>query len=335
MSIFQKATKKKSKLRAALFGPSGSGKTFTSLRIATGLVAKSDNKKIAVGDTERGSASKYSDRFDFDVCELQNKTIAGYCQMIKAAAAEGYAVLILDSLSHGWQELLEQVEKLAQAKYRGNTWSAWSEGTPLQRELIDAILDFPGHVIATMRSKTEWTTAKQDNGKSAPVRVGLAPEQGKGIEYEFDLLLELTVDHVCNVLKDRTGKFQDQLIDKPGEEFGKSLADWLDDGAEAPPKPDPVPEQPKAPARELTDDEKFNHNIILIRKRIDKGRGALNKIQLEEAFCIVSGQAIPGKEGTTKLEDFTLEEVRAILANFDGLLDKAKELQNGPATPAA
>lgn len=235
---FQKATKKKAKLRAALFGPSGSGKTFTALRIATGL-----GGKIAFIDTERKSACKYSDRFAFDVCELDDKSIGGYCAAIVGAV--GFDVLVIDSLSHGWQELLEQVEKLAQAKFRGNTWSAWSEGTPLQRQLVDTILDFPGHVIATMRSKTEWTTAKQDNGKAAPVRVGLAPEQGKGIEYEFDLLLEITIDHVGNVLKDRTGKYQDKLIDKPGEDFGKSLADWLNEGEEVKPKPTPISEHAK------------------------------------------------------------------------------------------
>ena len=221
--MFKKATKKQCKLRAALFGPSGSGKTFSALRIASGM-----GGKIAVIDTERGSASKYSDRFDFDVCELLNKTIDGYCEAIKSA--NGYSILIIDSMSHGWQELLEQVEKISQSKFRGNTWSAWSEGTPLQRKLVDALLSFDGHIIATMRSKTEWTTSDGGNGKSKPVRVGLAPEQGKGIEYEFDLLLELSVDHVCNVLKDRTGKFQDKLIDEPGEEFGKQLNEWLNSG---------------------------------------------------------------------------------------------------------
>ena len=239
--MFKKATKKQAKLRAALFGPSGAGKTFTGLRIATGL-----GGKIAVIDTERKSASKYADMteedartrgllkpFEFDTCELDDKSIDGYCEAIQAASRD-YDILVIDSLSHGWQQLLERVEKLAQAKYKGNTWSAWSEGTPEQRQLVDAILDFPGHVIATMRSKTEWTTVQQSNGKSAPIRVGLAPEQGKGIEYEFDLLLELSVDHVCNVLKDRTGKFQDKLIDKPGEDFGKSLAEWLNNGERIP-----------------------------------------------------------------------------------------------------
>ena len=237
MSGFKRATKKAAKLRAAVFGPSGGGKTFTSLRAATGLAGEGGT--IAVIDTERGSASKYSDRFTFDVLELRDQTVAGYVAAIKEA--HGYDVLVVDSLSHGWQSLLEEVEKLAKAKYRGNTWSAWSEGTPLQRKLVAAILDFPGHVIATIRSKTEWTTVEDDRGRKSPQRVGLAPEQGKGIEYEFDLLIEISTDHIAHVIKDRTGRFQDKLIDKPGEEFGRELAAWLSDGepAQAGPAIDP------------------------------------------------------------------------------------------------
>ena len=234
---FKKATKAQANLHASVFGPSGAGKTFTSLRVGTGLAG---GRPIAVIDTERGSASKYADRFTFDVLELDDQSIDGYVAAIGEAAKGGYAVLIIDSLSHGWQSLLEEVEKLAKAKYRGNTWSAWSEGTPHQRRLVQAILNYPGHVIATMRSKTEWTTV-DNNGKKTPQRVGLAPEQGKGIEYEFDLLIEISTDHIANVIKDRTGKFQDKLIDKPGEEFGQQLAAWLSDGLPSPVASAPTP----------------------------------------------------------------------------------------------
>ena len=236
MAGFKKATKAQAKLRAAVFGPSGAGKTFSSLRIARGLAG--DGGRIAVIDTERGSASKYSDRFDFDVLELTDQSVAGYVEAIRLA--HGYEVLVIDSLSHGWQSLLEQVEKLAKAKYRGNTWSAWSEGTPLQRKLVGAILDFPGHVLATIRSKTEWTTVENDRGQKTPQRVGLAPEQGKGIEYEFDVLVEISTEHIAHVIKDRTGKFQDALIEKPGEDFGRSLASWLSEGEPAAAKATPA-----------------------------------------------------------------------------------------------
>lgn len=232
---FQKATKARAFLRAALYAVSGGGKTYSALAIATGL-----GGKIAVIDSERGSASKYADRFDFDVCELgADRTIEAYVKAIGDAASAGYGVLIIDSLSHAWQELLEEIDRLANTKHRGNTWAAWRDGTPKQRKLVDAILSYPGHVIATMRAKTEWESSKGDNGKIQPKKVGLAPEQGKGIEYEFDVLMSISAEHVAYVEKDRTGKFQDATIDKPGEDFGKKLAAWLNSGAE--------PKKPEAP----------------------------------------------------------------------------------------
>lgn len=224
---FRKAEKARAKLRAALFGPSGAGKTYSALAIATGL-----GEKIALIDSERGSAEKYADIFEFDVVDLEEKNVDEYVAYIKEAEKHGYDVLVIDSLTHAWQELLADIDKIAQAKYRGNTWSAWSEGTPKQKRLIDALLSYNGHIIATMRSKTEWTVDKNDKGKTTPTRVGLAPEQGKGIEYEFDLLAEISPEHIMNIIKDRTGKFQDKLIEKPGKDFGVMLKDWLNSGVD-------------------------------------------------------------------------------------------------------
>lgn len=224
--MFKKATKEQSKLRLALFGVSGGGKTYSALRLATGL-----GGSIALIDTEHGTASKYADRFDFDVCNLDKATINNVLMCIEKA--KGYDVLIIDSLTHAWLELLQEVEKVARAKFGGNTWSAWSEGTPKQMMLINAILDFPGHIIVTMRAETNWTTTVNDRGKVVPVRIGEAPKQGKSIEYEFDMLIQLSQDHMGLVLKDRTGKFQDQcfLIE---ESFGKQLNEWLKEGKSSP-----------------------------------------------------------------------------------------------------
>jgi hypothetical protein len=240
---FKKADKKASKLRCSIFGPSGAGKTYTSLRIANGF-KNSLNGKIAFIDSERGSASKYADRFDFDVLELERKTISDYIQAIKLAGENNYNILIIDSLSHAWQELIEDIDKLANIKYKGNTWRAWAEGTPKQRSLIDAIINYPGHVIATIRSKTEWEVGEDKKVR----RVGLSPEQGKGIEYEFDMLLEITVDHYATVIKDRTGKYQDKIIQMPDEKFGSELIDWLNSGSIVEiNKPEPTKSEPIKP----------------------------------------------------------------------------------------
>lgn len=230
MSIqFAKATKSQAKARVAIFGPAGAGKTMTALRIATGLAG--EKGRIAVLDTEHGSASKYADRFTFDTCKLgDSASVEVVAEGLQAAKEGGYDVVVVDSLSHSWQELLADVEKIAKAKYRGNTWSAWSEGTPKQQAMVKAILRAPFHLIATMRSKTAWLEEKDERtGRVKPVRVGLAPEAGKGIEYEFDLLMEMNPEHFATIIKDRTGKYQDALLEKPGEDFGRALAAWLSD----------------------------------------------------------------------------------------------------------
>ena len=156
-------------------------------------------EKIAFIDSESGSASKYADRFDFDVLEIGIKTIDIYIEAMRAAQDAGYEILIIDSMSHAWKELLEEVDKLTKAKFKGNNWSAWSEGTPKQRKFVDALLAYDGHVIATIRSKTDWLITTNDQGKNVRQRLGLAPEQGKGIEYEFDMLMELSTDHIAHV----------------------------------------------------------------------------------------------------------------------------------------
>lgn len=223
MSKFTKATKKQAKLRLALFGVSGSGKTYSALRIAKGL-----GGNIAVIDTENHTACKYSDRFDFDVCECEKASINNLMTLLSDASE--YDVLIIDSLTHAWDELLDEVNRIAKTKFGGNSWSAWSEGTPKQRAFIKALLDFKGHLIVTMRSETTWEVQENDKGKKVPVRIGTAPKQGKSIEYEFDMLINLSQDHTAHILKDRTGKYQDECLELLDENLGKELGEWLSVG---------------------------------------------------------------------------------------------------------
>ncbi len=74
---FRKAVKYDAKLRLAICGPSGSGKTYTLLQLATEL-----GGPVALIDTERGSASKYADIFEFDVLELESYDPARLIEII-------------------------------------------------------------------------------------------------------------------------------------------------------------------------------------------------------------------------------------------------------------
>lgn len=229
---FKKAQRKQSKLRLAVYGTSGSGKTYSSL-----LLAKSLGESIALIDTEFGSANKYADIFNFDSLDLEQPTVQNVCKAIQLA--RGYDTLIIDSLSHAWKELCAEIDKLAESKYSGNSWRAWSEGTPMQQLLIKTILSFPGHIIVTMRADTNWTTTTNDKGKLQPVRIGEKPNQGKGIEYEFDMLIQIHNNHKGEVLKSRVidpetkqNRYQDKIVDMD-ETFAEGLALWLNTGAVA------------------------------------------------------------------------------------------------------
>jgi len=226
-------------LRCALFGPSGSGKTMSALRMAKGIAEKM-GVPFAVIDTEARSATKYADRFNFKVDNLKEKTIDHYLASMEEAAKAGYKVLVIDSLSHAWRETTEEVDRITLASVSKNNVLSWAKVNPKQKRFIDAILNYPGHIIVTMRSKTEWVIGVGKDGKTIPQKIGLAPEQGKGIEYEFDLLLELNQNHCATITKDHTGKYQDATIEKPDEEFGVALYDWLNEGT-ACPVVDPMP----------------------------------------------------------------------------------------------
>lgn len=255
---FAQATKRKSFLRMALSGISGSGKTYSALNIARYLVP---DGKIAVIDTEHGSASKYADVFKFDVVELPDYSPNAYIAMIQAAAANGYDVLIVDSLSHAWVGeggVLDLVNKATLASKSKNAYTeGWSKGTPAQNALVEALLAVPCHLIATMRAKSDYIMETDRNGKSAPRKIGLAPIQREGMEYEFDVVAEMNLDHALIIEKTRCQKLDGKVIIKPGAEIAETLRVWLTDGAEpvkvktpAPivdPVPAPVPDEPPAP----------------------------------------------------------------------------------------
>lgn len=229
---FKKAERKKSKLRLALTGPSGSGKTYGAL-----LTAKGIGGRIAVIDTEKGSASLYSDIVDFDVLELSAPyTPERYRQAVQLAVNNGFDVIIIDSITHEWSGAggcLELNDEIAKAKFKGNTWSAWSETKARHRALIDDLLACPAHIIVTMRSKTE-TAQAEVNGRKQVQKLGMKAEQNDGIEYEFTTVLDLIHDgNFAQPSKDRTGLFPPNGNPfKLSIETGQKLVEWLESGVD-------------------------------------------------------------------------------------------------------
>lgn len=231
MGIFRKAERRKAKLRLAITGSAGSGKTYGALLVAQGL-----GGSIAMIDTENGSGDLYSAVCDYDILNVNAPfDPRKYIQAIHDAENEGYDVLIIDSLSHCWISeggLLDIKGQLASSgKY--NSFSTWSKVTPLQNKLIEAMLTSKCHIIATMRSRTDYVQVVNDKGRTEIRKVGLAPVQRDGMDYEFSLVFDLNNEHTVTVSKDRTSLFDGQSFTL-SPEVGSKLLVWLNEGMDIP-----------------------------------------------------------------------------------------------------
>lgn len=237
---FKKATREKSKLRLALAGTSGSGKTLSALLLAYGITGDWD--KIALIDTEHGRAKFYADRSDFGTGAFLYQEMEApfspqkYMEMVKegAEAVGEDGVLIVDSFSHAWDNeggVLDIKSQIASdSSNHKNDYTAWQDATKIQNKLVNSILSAPCHTIITLRTKMAYAMEENDRGKMTPVKIGLAPVQRENLEYEFDIVLNITREHIAFASKDTT--FLDSWKGIITPELGRSLKEWLDEGEE-------------------------------------------------------------------------------------------------------
>jgi hypothetical protein len=223
-TTFRRAERRKAKLRLGISGAAGSGKTYSALLIAFGL-----GGRVALIDTENGSGDLYAHLGPYDVLQLGSPyTPDRYVEAIRAAEREGYDTIIIDSLSHAWAGeggVLDMQGRIADSG-KGNGFAAWRTVTPKHNALVEAMLQSGCHVIATLRAKTEYVQERDQKGGTVIRKVGLAPVQRDGLEYEFTVVLDLGADHSAHAGKDRTGLF-DGTTFRPGQDTGRSLLGWL------------------------------------------------------------------------------------------------------------
>lgn len=238
----KKAERKQAKLRIGLSSPSGGGKTYSALLLAYGMTK--DWSKIVVIDTESGSAELYSHLGDYNVVQLEAPfTPERYIEAIKTCENAGMEVIVIDSTSHEWEGkggCLEINETIAQAKYRGNTWSAWNETTPRHQKFIQAIITSKCHIITATRNKIDTVMTEDKKVK----KIGTKEIQREGFEYELTVNFNIDRDtHKVIASKDRTNLFEgvDPFIIT--SDTGNKLMEWAQSGKEVEePKKDNRPE---------------------------------------------------------------------------------------------
>lgn len=248
----KRAERRQARLRLAVCAASNGGKTWTSLLLAFGLVeqliargvlAGPVEGKVGLVDTERKSAQLYAHVGPFDTIELgPPHSVERYVGALQALERAGCVVIILDSISHAWVGQGGVLALLTRFE-AGERFSAFNTTiNPAQDEFVDSMLRSPCHIVATMRSKTAWVLEDRENRQGrmvkTPRRIGMAPIQRPGIEFEFTTLLDLdTETHQARVLKNRCPVFEQWVPKVITREHGRQLADWLLDGVPAPMEP--------------------------------------------------------------------------------------------------
>ncbi|MGZ3846476.1 MAG: AAA family ATPase [Flavisolibacter sp.] len=224
----RKATRKKAKIRLGLSAVSGGGKTYSAILIAKGLVG--DLSRVAIIDTENGSADLYAHLGEFNVLPLTAPfTPERYIEAIKSCEKAGMEVIIVDSISHEWDGkggCLEIVESL------GGKYQDWAKVTPRHQAFIDAIIHSPSHMITTVRRKQDYEMIK-DGNKIRIEKGGLKEITREGFEYELTINLELDTKHNATASKDRTQLFMNKPAFVPSENTGEIIAAWCEQGEES------------------------------------------------------------------------------------------------------
>jgi hypothetical protein len=226
--VFRTAERAKVKLKAMINGPSGSGKSKGALYLARGL----DVGEIAAIDSENDRMLYYADEFPFkhlSLSDIGSVTPAAYKAALDAAVAAGFKVVVIDSLHHAWQDLLDRKEKYDKANPGSNGFANWKMFGREWDDLIRHILEAPVHVIATSRSKQEYQLVDHNGGKK-PIKLGVNPTVREGTEYEFALVFDVMPSHSAHCTKDNTGLFgtdADTLWDLKDPDVAGDIRRWL------------------------------------------------------------------------------------------------------------
>jgi hypothetical protein len=226
---FKPAVRSAVKIKVLIDGPSGSGKTYGALSIAEGITT---DGRIALIDSEHERASFYADRIKFDTLALTDFHPERYVEAIDAAIEAGYSVVVIDSLTHAWQDVLHRKEQYERENPKSNSWTNWGRFSPAWDRLIQYILAVPVHIICTARSKQAYEQS-ESNGKKSIVKLGLQPQVRDGTEYEFGLVFSLEQSHRAMATKDNTFLFggRDEMINLCDGSVPKALQDWLSTAA--------------------------------------------------------------------------------------------------------
>jgi hypothetical protein len=255
-------------------------------------IAEQLGQRVIFIDTEPGDAgqtasSYYSDAFRFDVIEWAapynprdlTLTIQELATLPCPAdgfwpGEPGYQVCVVDSGSHFWTGDGGTLD-IADQRFSG-----WKVASPVQQDLIDAILRSPMHMIFCTRAKQAYEVnevVKDGRTRQEVVKLGMAPIQRADLEYEFQVVVMMDQDHVMSIGKTRCQQLAGLSFkaDHQGD-FAAIYKSWLEAGEVLIRQADAdlirdalntVPGESRAAAKKQWLDE-FGHPSYLVEDRL-------------------------------------------------------------------
>jgi hypothetical protein len=213
--------------RLLLSGPAGAGKTTSALVVGRTLVGPTG--RLIVIDTEAQSALTIADEHTFDHLPWAPPyNPIELAETVNELAAEGVCIVI-DSLSHFWTGEGGTLD-IVDGKFGG-----WKVGTPAQNDLVDSLIRGPSHIIGCLREKVKYAvTEVVRDGRTRQVveKLGEAPIQREGLDFEFNVAVSLDIHHVATIHKSRCAALPTGMTVKPHHmaDFAVAYRDWLTSG---------------------------------------------------------------------------------------------------------
>ncbi|MEI4613614.1 AAA family ATPase [Bacillus cereus] len=310
--MFQVTEAKREKMKAVIgfIGCSGSGKTGSSLLTAFGMMQEAYPnlseeelwKKIGVIDTEH-ERSKLHVGLVYGETKIGNflhinftppYTTERYNEAVQVMKKAGAEVLIIDSLSHNWQGEGGIIE--THGEMSGNSFQNWGKLSSETTKLIKTLTQNNVHILATLRTKTEYVVEPDAKGKMAPRKVGTKPVQKDEMEYEFMLNFVIDIDHVADTSKDNTQMFEGNP-QKITAEVGCKLYQWLELGIDV-----------------KAEEENERNNLITQIKEIASTSQDATKMLSEIEF-----------KTNQKLEDFNMKYLKVALERLQAFNNKEEK----------
>jgi hypothetical protein len=229
-------------LKMGMYGDPKSGKTYTASLIALGLHKRIQSKKpITFFDTETGSEYVLSTLYKPAGVELQSVKSRSFADLMNATkeAGEISDILIVDSVTHVWKELMDAYKSKKGLDYiRMDDWQV------LKKEwaaFTDLYLNSKLHIIVCGRAQDVWEDRINERGKVEKAVVGSKMATEKNLAYEPSLLVEM--EKVAQpetgfliprawVLGDRFSQLDGKVFDKPTFETFLPHIDMLNLGGE-------------------------------------------------------------------------------------------------------